>query len=360
MKIESLVQDAIALLKELISIPSFSKSENRTAELLEKKLQESGCAVQRSGNNIWAKNKHYDITKPTLLLNSHHDTVKPNNSWTVDPFIATHTGDKIIGLGANDAGASLVSLFMAFRYFYSAENLPFNIIFAATAEEEISGAGGIESVYSKFGPVDFAIVGEPTQMNVAIAEKGLLVLDCISHGRSGHAAREEGENAIYSAIKDIEWFNTFQFEKSSPWLGNVKMSVTMIESGTQHNVIPDTCKFTVDVRVNEMYSPEEILSIIKQQVKCDVVPRSIRIRSSGIIESHPLIVTAKSLNRKLYGSPATSDQAFISAPSIKMGPGDSARSHTADEYILIEEIQNGIEEYILFINTLTQFVNRTS
>lgn len=360
MKIDPLFKDAVSLLQDLIRTPSFSKEENETASLLFIHMNERGLLAQRVGNNIWVKSNDFDSAKPTLLLNSHHDTVKPNQQWTVDPFAGEIANGKLIGLGSNDAGASLVSLLAAFQFFNEQASLPFNIIFAATAEEEISGTGGIESIYTLLEPINFAIVGEPTKMEVAIAEKGLLVLDCVAHGKSGHAARDEGDNAILNAMKDIAWFSSFKFEKTSPWLGDIKMSVTQIESGSQHNVIPDMCKFTVDVRVTEMYTHEEILEIIRANVSCDVKPRSTRIRPSGISSSHAFFQTAIALNKNIYGSPTTSDQALIPAPSIKMGPGDSARSHTADEFILLEEIRTGIEGYIEFISTLAHILTNNS
>lgn len=353
MNTEQLYLDSYLLLEELIRIPSFSREEEHTAQLLSERLTTFGVPVQRLRNNVWCSNKNYHPLKPTLLLNSHHDTVRPSGGWTTHPFSPVLKGEKLIGLGVNDAGASLVALLAAFRYFYD-EELPFNLVFAATAEEEISGSGGIESIIPQLGNVNCAMVGEPTQMQVAVAEKGLLVLDCIAHGIAGHAARNEGENAILNAVKDIEWFSTFQFEKFSEWLGAVKMSVTIIQGGTQHNVIPSECRFTVDIRLNEQYSIAEVLEIIRRHVSCEIVPRSNRLTASGIPESHPLVQTAKVLGRNLFGSPTLSDQALIPVCSIKMGPGDSARSHTADEYILLPELREGIEGYIQFINALKQ------
>lgn len=356
MKTEQLYMESYLLLEKLLRIPSYSRKENASADLLSHWMQTHGMDVYRKGNNVWSRNRFYHPDQPTLLLNSHHDTVHPTGNWTSNPHAPVQQGEKLIGLGVNDAGASLVSLLVAFLYFYETE-LPFNIVFAATAEEEISGRDGIESVYNAFGPVDFAIVGEPTNMHVAIAEKGLLVLDCITHGISGHAARNEGENAIVKAMKDIHWFSTHQFEKVSPWLGAVKMSVTMIAAGTQHNVIPAECHFTVDIRVTDAYSLEEVLDEILQNVSCDVKPRSLRLSPSRITEDHPLIITAKNLGKQLYGSPTLSDQALIPAPSVKMGPGDSARSHTANEYVFLHELRGGIEGYIQFIEVLASEFN---
>lgn len=357
MSTPTLFEEAVRLLRDLISTPSPSKQEDETAALLESRMTELGLHPERIGNNVWVKSFGFNSGKPTLLLNSHHDTVKPNHQWTNDPFDPQIFDDKLTGLGSNDAGASVVCLLAAFCHFNGQNNLPFNIIFAATAEEEISGTGGIESVYSKLGPISYAIVGEPTKMEVAVAEKGLLVLDCVAHGVAGHAARDEGQNAILKAIKDIAWFTDYRFEKISPWLGEVKMSVTIINGGTQHNVVPDTCQFTVDVRLTEMYSAEEILEIIRSNVSSKVMPRSTRIRPSGIPATHELLRAAKLLNKNIYGSPTTSDQALIPAPSVKMGPGDSARSHTADEYILLSEIRKGIDGYIEYINMLAHITN---
>jgi acetylornithine deacetylase len=279
-------------------------------------------------------------------LNSHHDTVKPNAGYTLDPFSPIEKDGKLYGLGSNDAGGALTSLIATFLYFYEMPNLAYNIVLAATAEEEISGKNGIACILPELGNLEFAIVGEPTLMQLAVAEKGLMVIDCISHGKSGHAAREEGENAIYKAMNDIVWFRTYRFPKVSEWLGKVKMSVTIIQAGTQHNVVPDTCKFTVDVRVTDCYRNEEIIEIIKENVKCEVVPRSVRLTPSSISMSHPIVQMGLQLGRKPYGSPTTSDQALLNIPSLKLGPGDSARSHTADEFIYLHEIEAGITLYV--------------
>jgi acetylornithine deacetylase len=338
------------LLKILISTPSFSREEERTAQLIADFLEGYGVLVSRHGNNVWAVNKFFDESKPTILLNSHHDTVKPNPAYTRDPFSAEVIDGKLFGLGSNDAGGPLVSLIATFLHFYNQENLSFNLILAATAEEEISGKGGIESIWSSLSRIDFAIVGEPTLCQMAVAEKGLLVLDCTAKGKAGHAAREEGENAIYKALRDIEWFRSFRFPKTSPMLGEVKMSVTVIHAGQQHNVVPAECAFTVDVRVTDAYTLEEVLEIIQQHVSCEVVPRSLRLRPSGIPTDHVLVRAAEKLGIAQYGSPTTSDQALIPVPSVKIGPGDSARSHSADEFIYAEEIKKGIETYIQLVN----------
>lgn len=345
-----LTEKAIALLKLLIETLSLSREEARTADLIQEFLKAEGAATERVGNNVWAKNQYYDESKPTLLLNSHHDTVKPNAGYTKDPFTAIVEEGKLYGLGSNDAGGCLVSLIATFLHFHKAENLKYNLILAASAEEEISGKGGIESLLPHLPKVDFAIVGEPTLMHLAIAEKGLMVLDCTAHGKAGHAARDEGENALYKAIQNIDWFRSFEFPKVSPSLGPVKMSVTVIEAGKQHNVVPDTCRFVVDVRTTDAYSNQETLAIIRAQVNCDVVPRSTRLNPSGIAEDHAIVMAGKALGRETYGSPTLSDQALMPFSSVKLGPGDSARSHTPDEYIFIDEIKEGVITYVALLS----------
>src|SRR5260221_222724 len=351
-KVDDLYSESIDLLKKLIATPSFSKEENSTAEIIQGFLIKHNIPSQRKGNNVWATNQHFDSSKPTLLLNSHHDTVKPNPAYTRDPFLATIEDGKLFGLGSNDAGGPLVSLITTFLFFFDQKDLKYNLVVAATAEEEILGFNGIESIWSDLLKIDCAIVGEPTLTEVAIAEKGLLVVDCVVRGKAGHAAREEGVNAIYEALPDIAWFRAFEFPKISPALGKVKMSVTVINAGQAHNQVPPECKFTVDIRVTDSYSLEEVLEVVKKNVKCEVKPRSLRLRPSGINESHPLILSAKKLGKKFYGSPTTSDQALIPASSIKMGPGDSARSHSEDEFIYLKEIREGIESYIQLIENL--------
>jgi acetylornithine deacetylase len=350
--IEKLYREAVNLLKELISIESFSRKEEKTADAVSAFFSRQRIPHQRKLNNIWAQNRYFDKSLPTILLNSHHDTVKPNFGWSTDPFTPVVENGKIYGLGSNDACGALVSLIAAFLHFYERKNLKYNIIIAATAEEEISGSNGIELIFPKLGKIDFAIIGEPTGMNLAIAEKGLLVIDCIARGKSGHAAREEGENAIYKAMKDIEWFRNYKFSKVSEFLGPVKMSVTQINAGTQHNVIPDKCEFTVDVRVTDNYHHEDLLQIIRDNVASEVKPRSTRLKSSSISKNHPIVQAGMMMGREVYGSPTTSDQALIDVPSLKLGPGDSARSHTADEYIKLEEISEGIEIYIKMIEAV--------
>ena len=350
--IQNLKNEAIELLQKLIAVPSFSKKEDKTAAVIADFLTAKGIPVNRSGNNVWARNKHFDAAKPTLLLNSHHDTVKPNPGYTRDPFQAEIIDGKLYGLGSNDAGGTLVSLIATFVYFYDVPGLSYNIVLAATAEEEISGTGGIEQVWNDLPKIECAIVGEPTLCEAAVAEKGLMVLDCVSMGKAGHAAREEGVNAIYQALDDIDWLRSYQFPKISQTLGKVKMSVTVIQAGQAHNQVPAECRFTVDVRVTDAYTLEEVLAVIKNNVICDVKPRSLRLRSSGIDKKHPLINAVNMLQLRQYGSPTTSDQALIPVPSIKLGPGDSARSHSADEFIYIDEIRKGIDLYIQLIRNL--------
>jgi acetylornithine deacetylase/succinyl-diaminopimelate desuccinylase-like protein len=350
--IGKLKKEAIELLIQLIQIPSFSKEEDGTAALLADFLKTHNIPSSRSGNNVWASNKHFDSTKPTLLLNSHHDTVKPNPGYTRDPFKAEIIDGKLYGLGSNDAGGPLVSLIAAFIYFYDVPGLSYNVVLAATAEEEISGTGGVESIWASLPKIDCAIVGEPTSGEVAVAEKGLVVLDCVAKGKAGHAAREEGVNAIYQAFDDIDWFRTYEFPKISSTLGKVKMSVTVINAGQAHNQVPAECRFTVDVRVTDSYTLEEVVEMIRKNVMSDFTPRSLRLRPSGIDRNHPLVKSAETLQLKQYGSPTTSDQALIPAASIKLGPGDSARSHSADEFIYVEEIRKGIDLYIQLIRNL--------
>jgi acetylornithine deacetylase len=350
----SLYSDSLHLLKQLIATESFSRQEDETAEIINAFLQERGVSTHRKQNNVWAFNLHYDPAKPTILLNSHHDTVRPNTSWTLDPFTPLLEDGKLYGLGSNDAGGCLVSLIATFLHFYGQQNLKYNLVLAATAEEEISGLNGLELVIPDLGPVSFAIVGEPTEMHLAVAEKGLMVLDCTAHGRSGHAAREEGENAIYKALPDIQWFQTYQFPKVSAFLGPIKTSVTIITAGSQHNVVPDRCTFTVDVRVTDCYTNEEVLEIIREHVNCEIVPRSVRLKSSSIEVESPIVQAGLALGRQTYGSPTTSDQALLSVPSLKCGPGHSGRSHTANEFIYLKELEEGIDLYIRMLEQVVQ------
>ncbi len=345
--------DAIDILKGMISRPSFSRDEGAVADFLQQTWGKAGYKVNRSGNNLWLIAPGFDIEKPTLLLNSHIDTVKPASGWTRDPFTPEETDEeRLYGLGSNDAGAGVVSLYESFRVLAEHEQ-PYNLIFLASCEEEVSGKNGVESVLPQLPPVAFAVVGEPTGMQPAVAEKGLMVLDCVSMGKSGHAARNEGVNAIALAMKDIEWFHTYQFPKKSDFLGPVKMSVTMIHAGTQHNVIPDRCEFTVDIRSNECYSNEELFELIKQQVSCEVKARSFRLNSSRTDVHHPFVQRAILLGKEPFGSPTLSDQALMPFPSVKIGPGDSARSHTANEYIGLMEIREAIDTYVRLLDGLT-------
>jgi acetylornithine deacetylase len=340
------MRNYIDLLKSLIAVPSLSKNEQDAATLIRQFLDHSGIKYDIKNYNTWAKNLLWKDGLPVILLNSHIDTVKPAGGYTRDPFSPDVENGILYGLGSNDAGGALVTLLAVFMHFNERENLPFNLIYAATAEEEISGMNGLASILDELGPLDLAIVGEPTQMQLAIAEKGLMVLDCTAYGRSGHAAREEGENAIYKAIADIEKLRNYRFEKTSDILGVVKMSVTIINAGTQHNVVPDTCLFTVDVRTNEYYSNQEAFRIIDELIDSEVKPRSFRLNSSGISVDHPIVQRGINLGLSYYGSPTTSDQAVIPYHSVKIGPGDSARSHTADEFILISEIEEGFSIYV--------------
>jgi acetylornithine deacetylase len=342
-----LQSDAVSLLKELIATPSFSREEDQTAGVLCRFLGKRGIEHTRIANNVFAFNKYFDPVKPTVLLNSHHDTVKPNSGYSLDPFLPLEKDKKLFGLGSNDAGGALVSLMATFLYYYDTPGLKYNVLIAATAEEEISGHQGIELILPQLGNIAFGIVGEPTQMQMAIAEKGLLVLDCTANGKAGHAARNEGDNAIYKAVNDINWFRNYKFPKVSELLGPVKMSITVIGTENKaHNVVPSLCTFVADVRVNELYSFEDIIGIVKENISSDVKPRSLRMRSSLINSDHQLVQSGLKLGRAYYGSPTTSDKALMPFPALKMGPGDSARSHTADEYIYLDEIKEGIEIYI--------------
>jgi acetylornithine deacetylase len=349
--IEDLQSDAISLLKELIATPSFSKEENDTADIISAFFEKHGVPYARVGNNIYARNKNYQTSRQSILLNSHHDTVKPNKHYSMDPFTPTMKDGKLFGLGSNDAGGCLVSLIAVFLHYYHSEDLKHNVVFAASAEEEISGVNGIELVLPYLGQIDFGIVGEPTKLEMAVAERGLMVIDCTASGRPGHAARNEGENALYKAIDDINWIRNYRFGKKSALLGETRMSVTVIDTeNKQHNVVPAQCKFVIDVRVNELYSFEEILEALKLNMQSHFKPRTTRMKSTSIPLNHPLVKAGMALGRGYYGSPTTSDKALMPFPALKMGPGDSARSHTADEYIYIDEIKEGIETYIQLLD----------
>ena len=350
---ERIIEKALELLCRLIEVPRISREEKAAADLLEDYMQgELGLEVKREGNNLWSVAPNFDPKKETLLLNAHIDTVKPVAGWKRDPFKATREGSRIYGLGSNDDGASLVSLLHVFAALTKhspkggAGRGPYNLVFLASAEEEVSGKGGIESVLPLLPKIDVALVGEPTGMQPAIAEKGLMVLDVTAHGKAGHAARDEGDNAIYQAIEDIEWFRNYKWEKVSPLLGPVKMTVTIVNAGTQHNVIPDTCTFTVDVRTNECYTNREIFDEIGKNVKSEVKARSFRLGSSGIDERHPLVQKIIAMGGKPFGSPTLSDQALMPFPSLKIGPGDSRRSHSADEFVDFCEIRQAVDFYM--------------
>ena len=335
---------ATDVLKQIIAIPSVSRDEARVADFVFQYLNAQGANPRRHVNNVWCEQSVPKGNRPTLLLNAHIDTVKPAATWQHDPFTPSEEGDRIYGLGSNDCGGGLVTLMQIFLALKDVDT-PYHLIYLASAEEEVSGKNGIEAALPLLPSIDVALVGEPTGMQPAVAEKGLMVLDCTAHGRSGHAARNEGVNAIYKAMDDIAWFRTYAFEKQTDLLGPVKMSVTMVNAGTQHNVVPDVCTFVVDVRANECYSNEQILETVRTHVKCDVVPRSTRLHSSRIDLTHPLVQAAVSQGRVPFGSPTLSDQALMRFPSLKMGPGDSARSHTAEEYICVSELQEALQIY---------------
>jgi acetylornithine deacetylase len=344
-QLTDLKDKAIQLLKELITIPSFSKEEDNSANAIGHFLKSESVEFMRMGNNLIAYNLHFDGQKPSILLNSHHDTVKPNSGYTKNPFEATEEDGKLFGLGSNDAGASLVCLITTFLHFYS-KDIPYNIILIASAEEEMSGQNGISSVLEHIPKCEIAIVGEPTEMKLAVAEKGLLVIDAISKGKAGHAARNEGENAIYKAMEDILKIRDFKFKKSSQYLGESKVSATLIKAGQQHNVVPDLCEFTLDVRITDAYTLQEAFQELQSQLASDLKARSFRLQSSFLPEKHKMMKVAKALGLEKFGSPTLSDQALIPFESVKMGPGKSERSHTADEFIELTEIEEGIEIYI--------------
>ena len=342
---EHILSEAVGLLKQLIIIPSISREEEAVADALQNFIEGVGIMTYRSGNNVWCLSPDFDPKRPTLLLNSHIDTVKPVAGWKHHPHTPVVEEGRIYGLGSNDAGASVVSLLQVFRQLCQRPQ-KYNLIYLASCEEEVSGKGGIESVLPMLPPITVAIVGEPTGMQPAVAEKGLMVLDVTAYGRAGHAAREEGDNAIYKVLEDIAWFRDYRFERVSPLLGPVKMSVTQVNAGTQHNVVPDHCTFVVDIRSNELYTNEELYKEICSHIRCEAKPRSFRLNSSHISSDHPLVQRATAMGLKPFGSPTLSDQALMPFPSLKMGPGKSSRSHTADEYILIDEIEEAIRIYI--------------
>jgi len=350
---EIVTEKAIDLLKKLISTPSFSGEEDKTGDAIEGFLQGFGVKTHRQYNNIYAFNKHFDERKPTLLLNSHHDTVKPNSAYTKDPFDAHIEDGKLYGLGSNDAGGCLVSLLTTFVHFYEKENLSHNIIMAATAEEEDAGEKSIRALLPILPTIDVAIVGEPTLMDLAIAEKGLVVFDGVVEGTPSHAAHPNDNNCIYNAIETLQWFRDYSFEKVSEALGEVKLTVTQINAGKQHNVVPAQVDLVIDVRVNDCYSNQEIADILQKEAPCKLTPRSLRLNSSCIDPDHELVKSGLALGRKTYGSPTLSDQAALTCQSVKLGPGDSTRSHSANEYIFVREIEEGID---LYIKILTGFL----
>ena len=351
--LDALTASAVTLLQELIRTPSLSREEADTSQLLQHHLQQAGKEINTKGNNVWASSRDFRSEWPTVLLNSHHDTVKPSASWTLDPFQPKIRRGKLFGLGSNDAGGPLVSLLHAFLYLDTLSNRGYNLVFAATAEEEISGQNGIASIMDELGDIALGIVGEPTQMNMAVAEKGLMVLDCEARGLSGHAARKEGVNAIYAAIQDITWIKEFHFPDKSDLLGEVSMTVTQIQAGSQHNVVPDRCTFVVDIRTNERYANDQVLQIVDHNTVSQVTPRSLRLNSSHIPLDHPIIQRGIDFGLSTYGSPTLSDQALMTGfPTLKIGPGKSERSHTADEYIKLEEIKHGIATYCQLLEGL--------
>jgi len=351
MIIEKLTENAISLLKNLIETQSFSKEEENTAKLIEGWFNENEIPFKRTKNNIWATNKHFDESKPTMLLNSHHDTVHPNTAYTKDPLKAIVEDGKLYGLGSNDAGGCLVSLIATFTNYYALKNLKYNLVIVASAEEENSGPNGLNSMLSIIPKIDVAIVGEPTLMNLAVAEKGLVVFDAQVAGTPSHAAHPNDNNSIYNTIEVLEWFKNFKFKKPSVALGDVKMTVTQINAGKQHNVVPAQANLVIDVRVNDAYSNQEIATILQEQSPCSkITPRSLRLNSSSISIDHDLVKAGISMGRETYGSPTLSDQSVLNCQSLKLGPGDSTRSHSADEFIYLAEIEEGIKLYIELLN----------
>ena len=351
MSIEKLTENAISLLKNLIETQSFSSEEENTAILIEGWFLENEIPFQRTKNNVWATNKHFDKSKPTLLLNSHHDTVYPNSAYTNDPFKAIIKDGKLYGLGSNDAGGCLVSLLATFTHFYAQKNLKYNLVIVASAEEESSGSNGLNSILPIIPNIDVAIVGEPTLMNLAVAEKGLVVFDAVVEGTPSHAAHPNNNNSIYNAIEVLQWFKDFKFDKPSEALGDVKMTVTQINAGSQHNVVPAHVDLVIDVRVNDAYSNQEIANILQKKSPCtSITPRSLRLNSSAISTNHDLVKAGIAIGRQTYGSPTLSDQSVLTCQSLKLGPGDSTRSHSADEFIYLAEIEEGIEIYVELLN----------
>lgn len=350
--IDILTKEAIDLLIDLIGIESFSKNENKTAERIQLWFNKKNISFERINNNIWALNKYYDKGKPTLLLNSHHDTVRPNSGYTKDPFKAEIHDGKLYGLGSNDAGGALVSLLALFSFYYQKKNLKYNLLIAATAEEEIAGKNSLKGLLKYLPKIDIAIVGEPTEMNMAIAEKGLIVFDAVITGKASHAAHLNSDNAIMKLPSVLEWFKNFKFQKNSKLLGPVKITVTQLEAGREHNVIPGKVNLVIDVRVNDKYKNKEIADIIIKNAPCKITPRSLILESSNINKNHELVMSGIKIGRKTYGSPTLSDQAALNCPSLKMGPGLSTRSHTANEFIYLKEIEEGIKIYIELLKNI--------
>lgn len=347
-------QAAIELLERLIATPSFSQEEGDTARLLDDFFAAHGHTTEALGHNRWLRTAGYDPGRPTVLLNSHHDTVRPVEGWQRDPFQPTREDGRLYGMGSNDAGGALVSLAATFLHFAARDDLPFNLFFLASAEEEISGRGGVEAALPALGPIDLGIVGEPTRMRLATAEKGLMVLDGLARGEAGHAARGEGVNALYRALDDVQKLRDLDLPLRSATLGAVRINVTQIEAGTQHNVVPDRCRFVVDVRTTDRYPNVDALRLLRAAVASELTPRSTRLNPSGLPDGHPLRAAAADLGLETFGSATLSDQALMPFPTAKIGPGDSPRSHTADEYIELAEIEAGIDGYIQLIDSLAR------
>ena len=345
------IERAVGLLRRLIATPSVSRDEAAAASIVEDELRGYGFEPRREGNNVWAVSPHYDGDKPTLLLNAHVDTVKPVASWTRDPFSPDISEGRLYGLGSNDCGGGLVALMQAFSHLSRSEQ-PYNLVYLASAEEEVSGQNGISRALPMLPEIDMAVVGEPTGMQPAVAEKGLMVVDAVARGRSGHAARGEGVNAIYIALDDIAWLRSYRFDKVSPLLGPTLMTVTIVNAGTQHNVVPDECRFTIDIRTNEFYRNEDVFNFLKTKMKSEIKARSFRLSSSGVPMDNPVVRRCMEMGMTPFGSPTLSDQALMPFPSLKLGPGESSRSHSADEYIRISEIDDAIKAYIRLLDGL--------
>lgn len=346
------LDDAVSLLRRLIATPSVSRDEAGVADIIEETLRGYGFNAVREGNNVWSVAPGYDAGMPTLLLNAHIDTVRPVSSWTRNPFSPDIVDGRLYGLGSNDCGGGLVSLLQAFRRL-SASRQPYNLIYLASAEEEVSGKDGISRALLQLPEITMAIVGEPTGMQPAVAEKGLMVVDAVAHGKSGHAARGEGINAIYEALDDLCWLRSYRFEKVSRLLGPTLMNVTVISAGTQHNVVPDECHFTIDIRTNEFYTNEEVFGFLKTRLKSEIKARSFRLSSSGVGEDNPVVRRCVAMGMTPFGSPTLSDQALMHFPSLKLGPGESSRSHSADEYIEISEIDGAIKTYVSLLDGIS-------